>query len=131
MFNLPFKKSMGLPKTVTTDLEYEDLIKVEFLDMIARFTQERKVFHIYAIGRCATTATLVGFSYTYSVRQMEQGCVIIKTIDLESYGKLEFEIKPGEPYGELITKNRVEVIQNLIDNFPTHTKVKNYVISNY
>lgn len=129
MFNMPFKKSQA-PQTDSAELEYEDLLKVEFLDMIDKFQQDRTVFHIYAIGRCATTATLVGFSYNYKVKQRNHENYILKTIDLKEYGKLEFEIKSGENYGTIVTKNRQSIVQNLIDNFPTQTKVTSFSNSN-
>lgn len=130
MFNLSLKK-MSNQQRKTVDLEYEDLLKIEFLDMVARFSQERTLFHIYAIGRCATTATLVGFSYNYRVEFQKDNPVIIKTINLNEYGELAFKILPDESYGELITKDRHRVVQNLLDNFPTNTKVSNFPISNY
>lgn len=114
------------PVQASKELEYEDLLKIEFLDMLERFQSDRTSFHVYAIGRCATTATLVGFSYNYSIGSRGGVPVIIKTIDLKEYGKLTFEIPSGSAYGTLRTPNSHEVIQNMIKNFPTQTTVINF-----
>lgn len=109
-----------------SELEYEDLLKVEFLDMIDKFQSDRTMFHVYAIDRCATTATLVGFSYSYNTKTLDNEQYIIKTIDLGEYGELEFEIKSGENYGTIVTCNRKDVVKGLIQTFPTNTKVANF-----
>lgn len=109
-----------------SDLEYEDLLKVEFLDMVDKFQSDRVLFHVYAIDRCATTATLVGFSYKYAMRTKNNEQYIVKTIDLGEYGELEFEIKSGEQYGTIVTRNREDIVQTLINTFPTNTKVANF-----
>lgn len=130
MFNRSNKKSVITP-IKPSELEYEDLLKVEFLDMVDKFQSSRHMYHIYAIGRCATTATLVGFSYGYTIINRKGEQYILKTINLGEYGKLEFEIKSGESYGTIVTKDRVKIVQNLIDNFPTHTKVANFTNSDF
>lgn len=109
---------------VSMPTTYEDTIKSEFIEMAHKFSFDRVHFHVYAIDRFATTATLVGFSYKYTTKVEKEGQThLVKVIDLGDYGTLEFKLDNDNEYGTLYNSDRKEVVRNLIKGFPTTTNI--------
>lgn len=96
-------------------IEYKDFIKVEFRDMLAKFLEDRRLFHVYTIDRCCITAIIAGFSYRYI---QSSDPLFIKELDLGEYGKIRFSLEDDGEYAKIITKNYKEIIKNVLISFP-------------
>ena len=117
-----------MPKT--TSEEYRDILKVEFKDMLDKFTDEREMYHVYAIGRACTQSTLVGFDYHYYTIEGEPN-KIGKYIDLGDYGRLDFVIDTELDYGKLVTPDSDHIINRFILEYPITSSLKIEIPSKY
>lgn len=108
-----------------SDSNYRDMLKVEFRDMIAKFTEDRNSYHMYSVDRAATMGTLVGFTYGYFIVENKPE-IIGKYIDVKSYGKLEFHIDSTTQYATIVTPCYESLINDFLENYPTYSGVKTH-----
>lgn len=109
-------------KNKNTELLYDDLLKVEFLDMLRRFTESREYFHAYSISRMCTHGTMIGFDYGYFTFPNDDNH-IGKFLDLKEFGTIRFKIDCTTNYGQIVSKNSDDIIENFLSKYPTVSKI--------
>ena len=92
-----------------------DVLKVEFKDAIRHFLRNRNMYHTYRINRLMSNSTLINFDFYFLPSQNPEK--VIQEIDLQDYGKLTFEIDVTNSYGEIISDDYNDVINNFIENY--------------
>lgn len=107
---------------VDKGLDYEDILKVEFKDMLQKFLEPRENFHAYAISRMCTQATMIGYDYGYYTFASEDGYVG-KYLDLGEFGVIAFKIDCRTNYGKIVSENSNEVINKFVSQYPVVSEI--------
>ncbi|WEW53604.1 hypothetical protein SPJ221_55 [Staphylococcus phage vB_SauH_SPJ2] len=100
--------------------KYKDILKLEFEDALAHFRQDRKFFHVYRIDRLLINGSIIYFDYYYI--PSDNPNTVIKEIDLHEFGKLRFEINTKTSYGEIVTEDYMQIINNFFENYDVHSE---------
>lgn len=103
-------------------LDYEDILKVEFKDMLQKFLEPRENFHAYAISRMCTHATMIGYDYGYYTFDSEEGYVG-KYLDLGKYGVIAFKIDCRTNYGKIVSEGSNKVINEFVSQYPVVSEI--------
>ena len=101
---------------------YKDILKQEFKDSLAHFKRDRKEFHMYRINRMLINGSLIGFDYFYL--PSDNPDTVIKELDLQEFGKLRFEINVQTSYGQIVTANYVDIINNFLENYDIYSETE-------
>ena len=107
-------------------VDYEDILKVEFKDMLQKFLEPRENFHAYAISRMMTHATMIGYDYGYYTYS-EEGYVG-KYLDLEEYGTISFKLDCRTNYGKIVSEGSNEVINRFVSEYPVVSEITSFTV---
>lgn len=100
--------------------KYKDILKLEFKDSLAHFKRDRRFFHMYRINRLLINGSIIYFDYYYL--PSDDPNIVIKELDLQDFGKLRFEIDVRTSYGKIVTDNYMEIINDFLENYDTHSE---------
>lgn len=107
-------------------VDYEDILKVEFKGMLQKFLEPRENFHVYAISRMLTHATMIGYDYGYFTYPGEDDYVG-KYLDLEEYGVIAFKVDCRTNYGKIVSENSNEVINKFVSEYPVVSEITSLI----